>query len=248
MRNKKLPLVVLVLIFMGIATLTRAQSGYNYAPFGIGAGFSSVRAYADLKKQYTHQAYNVNIFYNYSPYLPVAAELQLGTLSGGSNNNRLLDASGRQYTNSYKALILHADVMAGEIMNYDDNFIKNILKNFYVGTGFGFIYNKMTFIQRKDLYNPAYGTFPGADKGLNVVIPLRFGYEIKFFNSYDEPVFAIDLGYRHNIALGEGLDGYDDPQQIFKNNSFDQYRQITIGLKLNFGAPVAYNKNIRRGF
>ncbi|GAB2702993.1 hypothetical protein GCM10027037_30830 [Mucilaginibacter koreensis] len=233
---------------MSISGWVKAQSGYNYSPFGIGIGYSSVKAYADLKKQNTHQAYNINAYYNYSPYLPVAAELQFGTLSGGSNSDRKIDASGRQYTNAYKALILHADVMAGEILNYDDSFFKNLIKNFYIGTGFGLIYNNMTFIQRKDLYNPAYGSFPGSDKGLNVMIPLRFGYEIKFFNSYDEPVFAIDLGYRHNVTLGEGLDGYDDPPQIFKNNSFDQYRQITVGIKVNFGAPVAYNKNIRRGF
>ncbi|WP_462267299.1 outer membrane beta-barrel protein [Mucilaginibacter sp.] len=243
MNLKRLSPAVVVLLLVLIPAAAMAQ--YNYAPYGISVGVSSVYPFSDLKTNYNSKAYNINLGYNYSPYLPIAAELQFGKLSGGSNSNPQLDFSGRQFTNSYKALILHADVQLGEFIDYGDNFFLNLVKNFYGGTGIGIIYNNLTFIQRKDLYNPPYGNFPGVDKGFNGLFPLRVGYEIKFYNNYDEPVFSIDLGYRHNIVLGEGLDGYDDPNQVFKNNSFDQYRQITVGIKYNFGAVVAYNKNIR---
>ena len=75
--------------------------------------------------------------------------------------------------------------------------------------------------------------------------PIRFGYEIKFYDVYYEPKMAIDLMYIHNFAYGEGLDGYNDPSDKFKNNSVDQYRQIVIGFKYFFGTVVSYNKLIR---
>ncbi len=234
------------IVFLLAGTMLRAQNGYNYPQYGIGAGVSSVRAYGNLKKNYDRFAFDVTAFYNYSPYVPIGAELQFGTLSGGSNTNRKIDASGRQYTNGYKAFILHADLQLGSTIDYRDNFWLNILKNFYAGTGLGAMYNHMEFIQRKDPYNIPYGNFPGTDHSLNFMIPFRFGYEVKFYNYYDEPAFTVDFGYRHSLVFGEGMDGYDDPNNIFKNNSVNQYRQIYIGIKFNFGNPVAYNKNIRR--
>lgn len=231
----------------GISLLVKAQSGYNYAPWGIQVGASSVRAYDDLKKTYDRWAFEGSFVYNYSPYLPVAAELQFGALSGGSNTNRALDVSGRQYSNHYKSLLLHADIQVGEILNYGDNFFLNVLKNCYIGTGLALMSNTMTFVQRDDPYNKGY-VFPGKDNSLAFVVPLRAGYEIKFFNEFDEPVWCLDLGYRHNISFGEGMDGYDDPNNKFKNNALDQYRQITVGIKYNFGNRIAYNKNIRRAF
>jgi hypothetical protein len=74
---------------------------------------------------------------------------------------------------------------------------------------------------------------------------LRFGYEFKIYDSYNEPSMAIDLGYIHTVAFGEGLDGYDDPSSKFKNDALDQYRQISISFKYYFGKVTSYNKLIR---
>jgi hypothetical protein len=41
------------------------------------------------------------------------------------------------------------------------------------------------------------------------------------------------------------MDGYDDPNLKFKNNAPDMYRQITLGVKFNFGNQVSYIKSIR---
>lgn len=239
---KKIIFLSLIVFCFNVA---KAQYGYNFAPFGVELGASSVRAYGNLPKNFNNIAFSLSGIYNYSPYLPVAAELQIGTLSGGSNSDKTIDPYGRQYTNNYKAIIIHADLEAGEIMDYGDSFVLNILKNFYVGTGFGVLSNTMGFIQRNDPYNKGY-VFPGTNSSINGVLPLRFGYEIKFFNDYEEPSFALNIGYRHNIVFGEGMDGYDDPSARFKNNALDQFRQISISLKFNFGNVTAYNKNIRR--
>jgi hypothetical protein len=46
-------------------------------------------------------------------------------------------------------------------------------------------------------------------------------------------------------VFGEGLDGYDDPSNKFKNNATDQYSQIVIGVKFSLGNVTSYNKLIR---
>ena len=239
------------------AVLANAQMGYNYKEFAIGLDLSYMRGYTNVKRQDNHIAANINFIYNYSPYLPVAAELQFGTLSGGGTKPSL-DRYGRKYTNNYEAFILHADFQLGEVIDYSQNDFLNIIKNFYFGTGFGVVFNNNT-VQRTNLYDgrtiggeitpnngPATYVFPGTNSSINLTLPLRFGYEFKIYNDYSEPFMAIDLAYVHNMVFGEGLDGYDDPSNIFKNNATNQYRQIVIGVKFNFGNITSYNKLIRR--
>ena len=43
----------------------------------------------------------------------------------------------------------------------------------------------------------------------------------------------------------KGLDGYDDPPNHFKNQYPDQYRQIAITVKYDFGRIRAFTKRIR---
>ena len=232
-----------LIIAITLAAVGANAQGYNYNQYGIEFGISSVKGYTNVARNYDNYAYNLNFVYNYSPYLPVMIELQAGRLTGGGLTVDR-DKYKRQYQNNYKAIILHADVMAGEIMDYDDSFFKDFLKNFYLGTGVGVIANSLK-VQRYSLDDPTY-RFPGKDGGVNFMLPLRFGYQIKIYNDVDMPVFGIDLGYRHNIVFGEGLDGYNDPSGKFKNNALSQYRQITIGLRYNFGSETSYVKSIRR--
>jgi len=87
--------------------------------------------------------------------------------------------------------------------------------------------------------------FPGSNNAVSPVIPIRVGYEFKIYNYYNVPTMALDIGYVHSFAFGEGLDGYNDPSSKFKNNAPDQYRQFVIGFKFFFGEPVPYDKLIR---
>lgn len=242
-----------VLAFTSI--VVKAQSGFNYYEWGVGAGVSYGKAEADLKKHDYHPAFNLNFVYNYSPFLPITAELQKGTFSGGGPT-RAEDFSGRYFTNSYVSFNLHADLQAGEIMDYADSWFLDRVKNFYVGTGIGFIYNKMTNIQRYNrfpendahVYPDPLSTegFRGADKGLNLIFPIRLGYEFKIFDDYDQPRYGIDIGIQHYYDIGEGIDGYNDDPKKYKNNALDQYTFITVGFKYNFGNTTSYNKLIRK--
>ena len=237
---------------LGFAGFTaKAQDGYNYYEWGVGGGIGYGRAYADTKRQDYHPIYNLNIAYNFNPYVPIALEYQFGTLSGGGRTPDK-DAFGRIYKNAYKALLIHADVQLGSFIDYSNNGFLNVIKNFYVGTGIGAISNNMKDIQRTNLpayaQNGAVGStngFQGKDKSTNVVLPLRFGYEFKIYDSYEQVGYTITLGYEHNYAFGEGLDGYNDPPAQFKNNAPDQYAHFTIGFRYNFGNTVSYSKLVR---
>ncbi len=241
-------ILLFVLVFAVVAV--KAQSGFNYYQFGAGVGASYGKAEADLKKQDYNPAFNLNFVYNYSPYLPITFELQKGTFSGGSPDPAK-DFSGRYFTNSYFSAHLHADLQAGEIIDYSDSWILDRLKGLYFGTGIGFIYNNMTRIQRYNQIaaNDSIGStrgLEGKSNGFNLIIPIRIGYEFKIFDDYDQPRYGIDIGIQHYFDIGEGLDGYNADPKIYKNNAMDQYTYFTIGFKYNFGNTTSYTKLIRK--
>jgi hypothetical protein len=237
------------LLFVLILTsvIVKAQGDYNFSPYGVGFGVSTIRGYTNVAKQNNTLAANINFTYNYSPYLPITLELEDGRLWGGS---RVTDPSKREYENSYMALYIHADLQLGQIIDYDYSSFNEVIKNLYFGGGFGFVndnvQNQRTNINTSSQY-PTPGTyvFPGTDKSLNLAIPMRLGYEVKIYNEYDEPFIRVDFEYQHNIVFGEGLDGYDDPPSQFKNQHPDQYREISVVLKYNFGTIRAFTKRIR---
>jgi len=232
---------ILFFVFGFTAVIVKAQSGYGYLEYGVGFGVSYLRPYDDLIKANNSFAYNVNFDYNLSPYIPISTEVQYGKLSGGSV---VTDQNNRQYSNHYIAVILHGDLQLGEVIQYGNNDLLNIVKNFYFGSGIGAISNNLK-TQRTAISDPTY-RFPGQDKSINMIIPLRFGYEFKLYNNdINDTNLRFYVGYVHNITFGEGLDGYTDPSPHFKNNNPDQYRQITVGVKLNFGNEAVYTKMTR---
>jgi hypothetical protein len=239
--------LILFFVFAITAVIAKAQAGYNYKEFGIGLDVSYERGYTNVNRQDNHPAANLNFIYNYSPYIPITAEIQFGNLSGGGLTVDK-DKYGRMYTNNFEALVLHGDFQMGEVIDYSESDLLNIVKNFYFGSGMGILFNN-NVVQRTNVIlanGPLTYVFPGSNNGINIIVPLRFGYEFKFYNDFEEPYMAIDIGYVHNLVFGEGLDGYNDPSSKFKNNATDQYRQIVVGVKFNFGNVTSFNKLIRR--
>lgn len=232
--------ILLAAVFI-VSFAAKAQSGYNYNAFGFGIGGGIVHPLADLKKGYDDKAFNANFTYYYNPYVPIVLEFQLGKLRGGGNDVSQ-DKDTRRFENSYKSLMVHINYQLGDAIDYYRSDFLNILKNFYGGIGVGAMFNNVN-TNRYSLLDHTY-RFPGSDKSVNLVIPLRFGYEFKIYDYYGVPKFGIDIGYQHYVTFGEGLDGYADPTSKFKNNAPDQYRHVTIGLKYNFGTEHSYDKSI----
>ena len=224
----------------------QAQAGYNYYELGLEGGISYERAYTNVPQQNNHVGFNGSFIYNYNPYLPIAFEIQKGEFSGGGLPP--LDRYGRSFDNRFLAAYLHMDVHLGSFIDYGHSWILNVVKDFYAGSGFGIVLNNV--VQRQDTNplpqnGPTDYVFPGSKHRKNFSVPFRFGYEYKIYDSYNEPGWAIDVGYNHYIVLHEGLSGYDDPPSKFKNNAIDQYRQFYIGFKYFFGNTVSYNKLVR---
>jgi len=235
----------LLFLFMFFSVAAKAQGDYNFMPYAIGGGSGIIRGYTNVAKQNNTLAGNINFTYYESPYLPIELELQKGRLTGGSITT---DKYARQYENNYLAAYIHFDFQLGQVINYYYSDINELLKNVYFGAGAGFVDDNVKN-QRYNLLDQGYpvGTyrFPGSDHSIDFAIPLRAGYEFKFYNEYDEPFLAVDIAYTHTYVFGEGLDGYDDPSSRFKNNNIDQYRQIGFTVRYNFGLIRAFTKRIR---
>jgi hypothetical protein len=234
---KTVPKKVFLFFSFSIAALTaKAQADFNYKKFAIGTGISYIHGYTSLNKQDNHFAENVSFNYYYTPYIPLAIELQKGTLSGGGLTVNL-DPYGRQYTNNYLAVIVHGDFQLGQIIDSQGDASLDILKGFYAGTGIGLISDNDK-VQRTNVIlanGPLTYVFPGVDQSINVMVPMRVGYEYKITNSFDEPFIRVIISYEHNLVFGQGLDGYGDPSSHFKHNFLNQYRQISFGIRFDFG-------------
>ncbi|WP_462266314.1 hypothetical protein [Mucilaginibacter sp.] len=225
---------LLTLIAGTFALLAHAQLGYNYAQYDFGiSGFSNT-AYTDAEIQKHTGALGLNFTYNQTPFINFVAEFQVGRLSGGDAINTL---SGRQFQNNYTSLAFRGQLQAGEFYDYSNSMFGNAFKNLYVGSGVGLNANHMAYINRNSLYVPDF-TSTGLNDSQEIYIPVRIGYELKVFNSYNEPTFKVDIGYQHNFILGDQLDGI---KAGMYNDSFGQF---FIGLKFSVGGVTSYRKQI----
>jgi len=212
----------------------KAQIDVNYTQYGIGGGVSYVKGFTNLNTQFSHFAQYANFTYYLTGYIPLSFEVQKGVLSGGGVT---IDPYGRAYTDNYLSFGVHGDFQMGQIIDQDD-FFSEMAKGFYGGLGAGYIINNDN-VQRTNVIlanGPLTYVFPGVDNSASIMASLRVGYEFRITNSFGEPFIRIDLGYVQNVVFGQGLDGYSDPANHFKNNAPDQYRQISLGIKFDFGS------------
>jgi len=227
----------LLVFFIVVNVAARAQNGFDYHQFSLGTGFGATVAYGNTDTKVVKAAYNLNINYNATPFVTYTFETQFGQLAGGSP----YDYYQRQFTNTYLAMMVHADLQLGELIEYQYNEVANSLKNIYVGTGIGFMANAITYIQTTippGLSTNGSNIYPFLPASVNVVVPIRTGYEFKIFNDYDQPRYRLDLGYSFNTAFGRGLDGYATLSSI----KFYSYFSATI--KIGLGSTTIYRKPI----
>jgi len=229
---KKSSLLFLLVCCMAIRT--KAQVGYDYAQYDIGFGIGMNTAYGDAETTTSTKSYHFNFTYNYSPFINYIIEAQFGQLKGGDS---LTTYSGRQFNNNFSAVMFKVQVQAGEIMDYSQSNMSNFFKNVYISTGVGFVVNHITDISRYSTLIPGYYT-PGLNNSNEILIPAKIGYEIKFFNRFEQPSIKLDLGYQYNFVLGDELDGF----QV--GTKRDAYSQIVVGLKFAIGGITSYRKQI----
>ncbi len=229
--SKKLFLICLVCL----GTFTaKAQLGYEYGEYDLGFAGGANTVLGDAETTIRTKSAHLNFTYNPSPFINYVLEAQIGDLRGG---NALVTQTGREFTNSYVAVFLRAQVQAGELMDYSQSRVKNALKNLYFSTGVGYMVNKMTSINRQSVLNPTIYTY-GLDNSNSIIIPARIGYEFKIFNSYNQPLIKIDLGYQMNFSTNDNVDGF------IAGLERDKFAQLTLGIKFAIGSLNSYKKQI----
>ena len=225
---------LLTLLTCFTSLLSKAQIGYDYARYDVGASLGFNQFYGDVSTSTGTKAVSFNFNYNQSPFLNYIFEAQFGKLAGGSAVN---DPLGRQFSTDYQYYAFRIQLQAGEIIDYSQSPAANALKNLYIGTGVGILYNKISSINRYSVQYLGYYT-PGLDKSNEAFIPIRFGYEFKIFNQYLRPDIKIDLAYQYNVVFSDELDGFK------AGHLNDAYSQFTIGVKFSLGEVTSYRKQI----
>jgi len=225
-------LFVLLTCFSSI--LAKAQAGYDYAQYDLGASVGFNQFYGDVATAKSTKAITFNFNYNQTPFINYIVEFQAGKLEGGDANKDFL---GRQFSTDYTYFAFRIQVQAGEIIDYSQSKVANAFRNFYVGAGIGVAYDNVTQINRYSILDPGYYT-PGVNSSNQLFIPARIGYEFKIFNQYQQPGIKIDIGYQTNIIFGDNIDGF----KAGAHN--DIFSQFTIGAKFSIGGVTSYRKEI----
>ncbi|WP_121811439.1 hypothetical protein [Mucilaginibacter kameinonensis] len=224
-----------IILLCSVSFLAKAQIGFDYAQYDVGfaAGINQASS-ADVQTLKTTPSINLNFTYNQSPYINYVFNVEVGRLKGGSPNT----TTQRQFENHFSAYSFRIQVQAGELIDYSQSAIANAFKNLYLSSGLGYINNNVVYRTDDALLLANNQVLPFEPKTNEIFIPLRLGYEFKFFNSYNQPSVKIDLGYQYNFIMGDNLDGY------VAGAHNDAYSQVTLGFKFAIGGVTSYRKQI----
>lgn len=216
-----------------------ANAQSNFYKMTIGGGAGATQSFADLAKQDFGLAGYGTFDYNFTPFLSLGVEGQMGEINGG---DVYTDPNYRQFINRYKTFTINGKVSLGALIDYGRTGFSNVIKGLYVGAGAGIVMNKMRFVVRE---KPDDGyIFPGLDSSKDLLVPLNLGINFNFADRYGYYKYSLNVNYQSNITLGEGLDGYDDSARRFKNGSPDIYNFFSIGLRYHFGTVGLSTKTL----
>ncbi len=232
----------LVFFLLGVFVCSNAFAQYNFRRFSAGLSGGLNQPYTDVSRNKANPGGTVNFDFYFTPFVTAGLEAQFGTLQGG---DRVLDPHLREFENSYKAVIFSGKLALGQLLNYNRPGLLNTFKGMYVGTGAGFISNKMAFVTRVKPDGLNNYTFPGEDSGINLVIPATFGISFNIDDGWGETRYVLSAGYQMNLTFGEGLDGFNDPPAVFENNYNDMYSFSTLSLKYCFGRKGVFYRPFR---
>ncbi|MFC3561111.1 hypothetical protein [Pedobacter jamesrossensis] len=226
-----------------LAKFSDGQSNYFKWSIGLNGGpnFSRTDVY---KGDWGHTIAG-SIDYNLTPFVTAGLEAQYGLVQGG---DIVTDPHNRQFVNKYSGVNFNMKFMLGEFVDYNKTDFLHKIRGLYLGAGVGAIKNNITDIVRyKPLwaaYDRGYGPFPGEDKSTNFWVPLNLGINFYLNDGWGYMRYVINVNAQSNFTFGEGLDGYNDPETMFKNRDPDTYNVYSIGFKYYFGNVKIYKKTL----
>lgn len=232
-----------ILISTILFTLTLqsfAQSNFYKLSVGAGAGFT--QSFTEVKKHDFGLAGYGTLDYLFTPFLSLGLEFQKGEINGGNIRS---DPYNRQFINSYYAISVNGKIALGQFIDFDYNGFSSKFRGLYLGSGIGFVQNKMKGINRRSLTEPVI-YHPGQDASKDIYFPLNLGINFFFPDRDGFDSYVLNINCQSNITLGEGLDGYDDSIERHRSGTPDIYTFYSVGVKYNFGKTGLYKKTLRK--
>ena len=234
-----------LLILISCFSCTFASAQYNFYKLSYGAGVGAAMAFGDLPKNYIRPVGLAYFNYHPTPYSSLGLEIQKGYLSGGHPDDINIDPHLRYYKNSFAAINFNGKIELAQMIDLRRGDNLYALRGFYVGAGIGIINSKMTELKRTKLLNsnnPAEGEYKFflSGEGIDLSIPVNTGINFVFEDKWGYTKYSLNFNYQINKVLGEKIDGYDDPSNVFKNKHSDFYGVTSIGFKFFFGPEGIY--------
>ena len=228
-------------LFLGMATFAQG----DFHKLSVGVGFGATIGFADLKEKGQSLGGYGEFTYYLTPFILTSLEAQVGKVKGGDVTT---DPHSRAFSNDYKALSINVKAGLGQFIDYSVNDVARFFKGVYLGVGLGAINNNLGYVVRYKpntqlAYPPNGYQFPGKDQSTNLLLPINLGINFSFPNYYGEARYVLNFNYQANYTFGEGLDGYNDPIDLFSNSAPDIYVLFSIGLKYNFG-PTRLSRRV----
>lgn len=224
---KKIITTILTAAGMMAGSVAVAQNGYGYNQLDAGFGVTLNKPTTGIGNPgFKDNSALLNFTFNQTPFINHVVEAQYGRLSGSDH------ITAQSFRNDYKSVSYRAQLQLGEVVDYSQNAVLNSIKNLYVGAGFGMVFNDLNH------------SFNGRDaiqtrgKTSEMFVPMRVGYEFKFYNAWNVPTMKFDVGYQYNLVMGNDLDGYST---AYRN---DRYSQLTMTFKIGLGMQSFYRKSI----
>lgn len=216
--------------FLALFLCFNAFAQTNFNKLSIGAGYGLTQSFTDVEKNdFAPSAYGT-LDYFLTPFLSLGGELQYGKIKASAAPD---DPTQRQFTNAYKAASLNARLYLGALVDYDRSVFLNAVKWFYIGGGAGIVRNNITQVTR---VNKSTGKdFPGRNASFELMVPINAGISYYFPNQSGNHRLALNLNLQSNLTMGEGLDGYDNSSETFRDGFPDIYNFYSIGIRYHFG-------------
>ena len=193
------------------------------------------QALADVQKIVPKPTIIATVDYNITPFSFAGLEIHKGNISGGDKVN---DPHLRFFNNSYLAVMLNGRTQLAQFVDFESSNFLYAIRGFYVGTGVGMVQSNMADVVRTKPDGSNY-VFPGLDKSTDLLIPINTGINFNVVDRWRYTKYIFSINYQSNIMLGEGIDGYNDPKEIFKNGR-DFFGVLSVGVKYCFGPEGLY--------
>jgi hypothetical protein len=228
-----------VISFLALFLCFNAFAQTNFYKLSAGAGYGLTQSFTDVEKNDFAPSAYATVDYFFTPFLSLGGELQYGKIKAGAAAD---DPAKRTFVNAYKAATLNGKLYLGALVDYDRSAFLNAMKWFYVGGGAGIVRNNITKIRRVD--KSTGNDFPGKNASFEMMVPINMGISFYFPSQSGNRKLAVNLNIQSNLTVGEGLDGYDNSSETFKDGFPDIYNFYSIGVRYHFGVLGLSKKSL----